>query len=263
MAVFRIRFIATLQYREAALAGIATQAAWGAMEILAFGALYRSEPSAFPMLFSQTVSYIWLQQAFLTMFEVWYWESDISSAIIDGSIAYELARPLDLYGKWFCQASANRLARALLRSLPVLLFSLAAKEPYRLTLPQTFACFGMFLISAALGLGVVTAFSLIVYASLFYTISPSGIRAIISSLAGFLGGSIIPLPFFPAPVRAVAEKLPFACMQNMPLRIFIGDIYGQEAIKGIFLQAFWLLALVGLGKAFISKALSKVVVQGG
>ena len=52
----------------AALAGLATQFAWGFMELLAFSAFYRADPTAFPMSFEQTVSYIWLQQAFLALF---------------------------------------------------------------------------------------------------------------------------------------------------------------------------------------------------
>ena len=41
-AFFRIRFINTLQYRSAAIAGMATQLAWGLMEILAFHAFYQA-----------------------------------------------------------------------------------------------------------------------------------------------------------------------------------------------------------------------------
>lgn len=60
-AFFRIRFLNSLQYRAAALAGVSTQFAWGFMEILAFVAFYRADPSAFPMGLSQIASYIWLQ----------------------------------------------------------------------------------------------------------------------------------------------------------------------------------------------------------
>ena len=38
LSFFRLRFITGLQYRTAALAGIATQFFWGAMEILTFRA---------------------------------------------------------------------------------------------------------------------------------------------------------------------------------------------------------------------------------
>ncbi|MDR1536575.1 MAG: hypothetical protein LBU32_01010 [Clostridiales bacterium] len=67
------------------------------MEILAFEAFYRANPSAFPMEFSQTVSYIWMQQAFLSLFMMWLWDNDITAAITEGGVAYEMARTVDLY----------------------------------------------------------------------------------------------------------------------------------------------------------------------
>ena len=50
-AVFRMKFTGGLQYRAAALAGLVTQFAWGFMELLAFSAFYRADPTAFPMRF--------------------------------------------------------------------------------------------------------------------------------------------------------------------------------------------------------------------
>lgn len=263
LALFRIRFTANLQYRAAALGGIATQFAWGFMLILSFSAFHRANPSAFPMPFSQTVSYIWLQQAFLALFMVWFFESDIFAAITEGNIAYELARPMDLYGKWFCQSAANRLSRAVLRALPILLVAFLLPAPFRAELPASAGQAALFLFSAGLGLSVVVAFNMLIYVSTFYTLSPTGIRIISAVLADFLAGAVLPLSFFPQPFRAIAELLPFAAMQNMPLRIYAGNITGAEAISGLFLQAFWLAALVAAGRLLMKNALRRVVVQGG
>jgi ABC-2 type transport system permease protein len=262
-AIFRLRFINALQYRAAALAGIATQFAWGFMEIFAFAAFYRANPVAFPMEFSQTVSYIWLQQAFLTLFMMWFWENDIAAAIMEGTIAYEMVRPVDLYNRWFCQAAANRLARAALRCGPILLVAFVLPEPYRMTLPPTPGQLFLFLFSACLSLGVVTAFSMLMYISLFYTVSPMGVRMIAVMLCDFLAGATIPLPFFPESARAVIELLPFGAMQNMPLRIYSGNIAGADALTKIALQVFWLAALLLIGRLMMSRSLRKVVVQGG
>lgn len=263
LALFRIKFSAGLQYRAAALAGISTQFAWGFMELLAFSAFYRSNPAAFPMEFSQTVSYIWMQQAFLALFMTWFYENDIFSAITSGTIAYELVRPLNLYNKWFCQSAANRLAKALLRCLPILLVAFAVPAPFKMSLPANALQFILFIISSALGLCVVVAFSMLVYITTFYTLSPLGVRIMAAVLSDFLAGAVIPLPFFPDGIRQAAELLPFAAMQNMPLRIYSGNIYGLDALRGIALQVFWLFALVLTGKLAIKKALTKVIVQGG
>ena len=108
---FKIRFIQGLQYRTAAYAGILTQFMWGAMEILLFSAFYRSEPEAFPMGFSQLASYYWLQQAFLALFMTWLMEEEIFQAISNGTVAYELCRPVDIYSMWFVKSLANRASK--------------------------------------------------------------------------------------------------------------------------------------------------------
>ena len=262
-AIFRIRFANAMQYRAAAVAGLVTQFAWGFMEILAFSAFYRANPAAFPMEFSQTVSYIWLQQAFLALFMTWFFESEIFNSITDGGIAYELARPIDLYARWFFQSAANRLSRAVLRCFPILIVAFLLPAPFRLALPPSGAQFAVFLLSASLSLGVVIAFSMLIYVSTFYTMSPIGARLVAATLADFLAGATIPLPFFPATLRKIVELLPFASMQNMPLRIYTGNIAGTEALCGILLQVFWLVVLVLIGKALMKNALKRVVVQGG
>jgi len=263
LALFRVRFSNALQYRAAAFAGMATQFAWGFMEIFAFAAFYRANPSAFPMEFSHTVSYIWMQQAFLALFVTWFWESDISEAIESGFIAYELVRPMDLYNRWFCQVCANRTARAILRCAPILIVAFMVPKPYRMSLPPDVLQFALFLLSAMLSLGVVAAFSMLAYISVFYTLSSLGVRLFTATLAGFLAGEIIPIPFFPAPFRTVAELLPFAAMQNMPLRIYSGNISGNDAMRGIALQLFWLAVMVITGRYAMKRSLKKVVIQGG
>jgi len=263
LALFRMRFANSLQYRAAAIAGMATQLAWGYMEILAFQAFYRANPVAFPMEFSQVVTYIWIQQAFLAIFMVWFYENEIFEAISSGAIAYELVRPMDLYNRWFAQSVANRLARAVLRSLPILLVAFLAPPPLRMSLPDNGLQFVLFGLSFVLSLGVVVAYTMIVYVTTFFTLSPVGVRIIAAMLADFLAGGILPLPFFPAGFRAVAERLPFAAMQNMPLRIYSGHISGIEALWGICLQIFWLIVLVALGRLIMKRALQQVVVQGG
>ncbi|MDL2232397.1 ABC transporter permease [Ruminococcaceae bacterium OttesenSCG-928-L11] len=263
LAILRIRFSNSLQYRAAAIAGMVTQFAWGFMEILAFSAFYKVNPDAFPMGFSQTVSYIWMQQAFLALFMMWFFENEIFASIANGSIAYELARPIDLYNRWFCQSAANRLARAALRCMPILIVAFIVPEPFRMSLPPNIGQFLLFLLSAALSLGVVVSFSMLIYISTFYTLSPVGVRFIAAALSDFLAGATIPLPFFPEQLRTIAQWLPFASMQNMPLRVYSGNITGSDAVRGILLQIAWLVILVIIGKLLMKSALKKVIVQGG
>ncbi|WMB28731.1 hypothetical protein N1496_04540 [Streptococcus didelphis] len=115
LGIFKIRFISTIHYRTAALAGIMTQFAWGSLLILMFKTLYKHNSSAFPMTMKELSDYIWIQQALLNLFAIWIYDNSIFEDIISGQVAYQFARPIDLYNNWFANNLAMRLARTLLR----------------------------------------------------------------------------------------------------------------------------------------------------
>ncbi len=263
MSFFRMRFICGLQYRSAAYAGIVTQFAWGFMEILMFRAFYMGNPDAFPMEFSQLSSYIWLQQAFLALFMTWFLEVDIFSSISSGNVAYELVRPMNLYQMWFTKNLAGRLSKAVLRCIPILAVAAFLPQPYGLSLPQGMIEFAFFMLSMFLGLMVVVAFCMVIYIITFYTLSPMGVRVIAVAMVEFFSGAIVPLPFLPDKVRFIFELLPFASMQNIPLRIYAGHISGWNMLSGILLQVFWLVVLIAAGRVMMNNALKKVIIQGG
>lgn len=263
LSFFKIRFIAGLQYRAAAWAGIATQFAWGGMTILMFGAFYQNDATSFPMTFSELSSYIWMQQAFLAMFMAWFFDGDIFDSITSGNIAYELCRPCDLYTMWFTKNMAIRMSKMMLRCLPILVVAAFLPHPYGVTLPPDLMSGALFLLSVILGFLVLVSFSMLIYISAFYTLSPMGIRILATSVIEFFAGAVIPLPFFPEALQPIMYALPFASMQNTPFMIYVGHISGAEAIKSILLQLVWLVALVIIGRITMNRALKKVVVQGG
>ncbi len=263
ISFFRMRFLAGLQYRAAAFAGVITQFAWGFMELLVFRAFYEVNPEVFPMTREALSSYIWLQQALLALFMTWFLENDIFHTITDGGIAYELCRPADLYDMWFFRSMANRLSKAVLRCFPILVVASFLPAPYGMRLPVSLQAGLWFLITGFLGFLVVVAFCMLVYIATFYTYSPVGIRMVAISMVEFLSGAIIPLPFLPEGLRQLVELLPFASMQNVPLRVYSGDISGLEIYARAGLQLFWVISLVWFGKWLTAAALKRIVVQGG
>lgn len=260
---FKIRFSNSLQYRSAAYAGIITQFAWGFMFVLMFRAFYRANPAEVPMELSQLTSYIWLQQAFLALFMLWFVDGDALNSITNGNVAYELCRPMDLYTMWFTKSLASRSGKAVLRCMPILLVAVCLPEGFRLGLPPDLMTFSLFLLSLLLGLLATCALCMFVYIFTFFTMNPMGIRIFFLSLTEFLTGALIPLPFLPDWLGGILEWLPFAAGQNIPLRIYSGHIAGVQALERIGLQAFWLVAMVAVGAALMKKALRRVVVQGG
>lgn len=263
LSFFRLRFSMGLQYRVAALSGIVTQFVWGGMLILAFAAFYRSDPSAFPMTFQATATYIWLQQAFLMLFQPWGFENDILESIQSGGVAYELCRPISIYNMWFARTVAKRTSAAFLRCWPVLILGVLLPAPYGIAAPPSAGALLWAVLSAVLGTLCATALCMIVYLLNFYTVNPMGLRVAAACLTDFLQGSVIPLPFMPDGVRSVLELLPFAATMNAPLRIYAGDMAGASLYRAVALQVFWLAALIALGKAIERNAMKKTLVLGG
>lgn len=260
---FRLRFVMGLQYRAAAFAGLVTQFVWGTMQIFTFKAFYDTAPAAFPMTFEATATYIWLQQAFLALFAAWINEQEIFDSVTGGGIAYELCRPVSIYNMWFARSAADRISRAVLRCFPILIVEAFLPEPYGLMAPAGIGNFMLFAVTMALGLAVTVAFCMLVYVSCFFTVSPQGARMVFVCSVELLAGQIIPLPFFPRGVQKVLELLPFAAMENVPLRIYSGNITGKEAAAAVALQVFWLVITVFAGRFLCGRGEKKTVIQGG
>jgi len=263
ISFFRLRLVMGLQYRAAALGGVVTQFFWGFMEIIALRAFYESDPAAYPMTLDETSSYIWLQQAFLVLLSARTFDGEILNAIQSGSIAYEFCRPIHIYDMWFAKSTATRLSGAWLRCIPVLMVVFLLPKPYGMSAPADLLHFVLFVVTLILGLLVVVAFSMLVYVSGFYTLSTDGAKILTGAVVDLFTGHLIPLPFFPEGVRQVLEVLPFAAMQNVPLRIYSGDLAGAEALRAVGLQCFWLLLLMVLGHTVMSVAEKKLTIQGG
>ena len=258
-----MRLMAGLQYRAAALAGMSTQLVWGAMEILLYRAFWLDSPEKFPMGMEALSSYIWLQQAFLALFAMWNWEGDIIESVKTGTVAYELLRPTDIYSMWMARSIANRLARASLRMVPVILIGSLIPAPYGLRLNISPLAFGLFLLSTALMVLVVCAYSLLVYSLTFYLTDPNGIMVVSVAVADLLSGAIVPLPFMPEGFRRFAELTPFASIQNVPLRIFNGNITLPEIPGAMGLQLFWVVTLISAGYLLTRSGLRHTVILGG
>ena len=263
LSFFKIRFSNTLQYRSAAWAGVCTQFVWGFMKLLMFKAFYDGNPSAFPMTFQELSSYIWLQQSFLALFAFWFFDNDIFSTITDGNISYELLRPMNLYNMWFTKNMASRTAKALLRSVPILIIAALIPEPYRIGLPADWLSLLMFIVTLVFGLVVVVSTCMLIYISTIHTMSSIGIRVFAVSFVEIFSGAVVPLPFFPDGFRQFAELLPFASMNNLPFRIYSGNISGIDMWFLTLLQIFWIVTLGLVGRWWMKNSLKNVVIQGG
>lgn len=262
-SLFKMRLLKGLQYRVAAFAGVLTQFFWGFMYIMIYEAFYKSTSAHQPISFRQLIQVLWLQQSFLVFIMLWFRDNELFNLITSGNIAYELCRPIDIYNLWFAKLIAQRLSGAMLRCFPILIVAALLPYPYNFSLPGNFIALALFLITLLLGLILIVAISMLIYITVFYTMSPIGSMLIFSVIGEFASGLIIPVPLMPELLKKIVYVLPFRYASDLPFRIYAGNIGINEALIGILVQLFWIFLIISIGRLWIKNALTKIIIQGG
>ncbi len=263
ISFFKLKFAVGLQYKAAALAGLATQIFFGLVFIMVYMAFYSSGTTNADISLEQLVQYQWLSQAFFSMICIWHKDNEIMNMIKKGDVAYELCRPQNLYIMWFTRILASKLSAVVLRCVPVIIIAFLLPEPYNLTLPANIEAFILFLITLLISSVLVTALVTIMYVCIFYSIDSKGIMGMYCGIAEVLAGQVVPLPLFPNSLKIIASLLPFAYVSDFSFRIYSGNIVGLAIIEGIIIELFWLIFLIILGLLATNKILKRVSVQGG
>jgi ABC-2 type transport system permease protein len=267
LAIFAARFLMMLQYRAAALAGIATQFWFGAIMILALSAFYAGGRGSPSITLAEAITYLWLGQAFLGLLP-WNVDPEIALMMRTGNVAYERLRPLDTYFYWFTRAMAWRAASTLLRAIPLLIvtsvaFELAGLDAWSLRPPPSFEASALFALSMLAVVLLSSAMTTLLNISVVWTISGQGINVITNSIVLILSGMVIPLPLFPDWAQPALFVQPFAGLVDIPYRIYFANLSGGEALAGIGLQIAWTMALIVLGHLLMTHTMRRIQVQGG
>lgn len=263
ISALRVRFLNGLQYRAAAVGGLSTQFFWGVMAIFIYQAFYKSGGQPQTLAYSQLVSYIWLQQAFLALIMLYDWDFELFNMITSGNISYELCRPCSLYGFWYVKLLSKRLASAALRFSPIIIVAILLPAPYNLSLPHSPVSFLLFILTMTFGLLLLVAISMMIYITVFKTMSPVGSMAFIGLMGEFFSGMTIPIPLMPKWLQKVCYILPFRWVADLPLRIYSGNINTNEAVTSIGVQFLWIVFLIGAGSLIMKQITNRIVVQGG
>ena len=263
LSYFKLRFITGLQYRAAAWAGLATQLFFGLIFIMVYLAFYESGSGDVPMSIEQLVSYLWLNQSFFALFNMYCKDGEILDLIKNGNIAYELVRPKKLYFVWFAKIIGQRLAMVTLRCFPVLLITFLLPKPYNLSLPLNFSSFLLFIFTLIAGSLLMTAIVTLYHVITLKTLNEKGISNIFVAIADLLSGLVVPIPFFPKFLQIISNYLPFRYMSDLPFRIYAGNIGISDGLFGLIIQIIWIIILILIGYLITHKSLKRVIVQGG
>lgn len=258
-SIVSARMRSLLQYRSAAIAGFGTQLFWGLIRVVVFTAFYHSSTRQQPLSLSEMISYLWLIQAMFAL-AMWNVDQDVRGMIRTGTVAYELLRPVDLYGLWFSRALAARIAPTLLRAVPLFI---VATLFLGLHLPPTPSAFAAWVLTTCVAFGLAAAFSVLITISLLYTVSGDGIVRMAPTLMYVCSGMMLPLPLMPPWTQPLLNFLPFRGIVDTPFRLYTGNLPLHDLPLALAHQLLWLLVLVLCGRKLLHNAMHRLVVQGG
>ena len=259
LSVFHLRRRMELQYRGAMLGGILCQVFFGLILISLYRALYAARPQTLPL--SHVVTYVWLQQAFFRMLVAS--DPDLLDKIRTGGIAYDLCRPVSLYGFYYARILAQKLIGSLMRAVPMLLFATVLPENWGIALPASLPGFLASLAALGLGLLCVCAMENIAMACTMRTLDSRGIQGMLNLLMMVLCGNILPLTLFPDSWQRIITLLPYAQLLDAPIRLYTGEYLPEEALRVLALQAGWTLLLGAFGLFLWHHNQKRLILQGG
>lgn len=259
LEVARRAFRRATVYRSAYVAGILTNAFFGALRSFVFIALYRATHEMAGFSLPDVLSYTWATQSLISIGAGWIFGADLLTSIRTGDVVTDLMRPWNFYTYWLSRSLGERGFNLLVRGTLTYLIGVLYFGAYVPSLPQLLA----FAATIALALLVSFAFSFMVNLTAFWLIDSSGVLVIANIMLSFFSGFLLPIDFFPAWLAAVARVLPFQAITQLPAEALLGRLSGVALMQALLLQAFWACALTVLALLLLRTAVQKVVVQGG
>ena len=259
LSIFRMRRRMETQYRGAVLGGLICQMFFGLILVAIYRAMYAGKPQVLPL--SHVTTYVWLQQAFFRMLLAS--DPELMDKIRTGAIAYDLCRPLHLYGYYYARIMAQKLTGSILRALPMLVFAALLPEGWGICLPASVPALLTALLALILGLLCVSALENITMGFTMRTLDPRGMQGMLNLLMITLSGNLLPLTLFPDSWQRVITLLPYAQLLDAPIRLYTGEYALGEAPGVLLIQLVWTCILILLGCAFWNKNQRKLIIQGG
>ena len=259
LSVFRMRWKMELQYRGAVVGGVICQMFFGLILVALYRALYAGKPQSMPL--SSVTTYVWLQQAFFRM--LLSSDDELLDKIRTGNIAYDLCRPMQLYGFYYARIAAQKLLGSLLRAAPMMAFAILLPEGWGVGAPVSFPALAAAVLGLFFGFLCMCAMENLIMAVSMRTLDHRGMSAMMHLLTTLLAGNVLPLTLFPDAWQRVITALPYAQMLDAPIRLYTGERPLSEAPAALALQAFWTAALIALGLLLWQSNRKRLIVQGG
>jgi ABC-2 type transport system permease protein len=198
-------------------------------------------------------------QSTLMVAQLWGWY-DVEETIRTGDVVSDLSKPFSYLGYWLAQDFGRAGFFLLYRGVPVLAIG---HLTHGLLLPSSALTWLLFFLSLAMAVVVSFTWRFMLNLTAFWTTDARGICILGTGLITTVSGFLVPIHFFPEPLRSIALLLPFAGTSQTPIDVWLGRLGASELLGALGLQAFWCVAMLAICQLIVAAATRRVVVQGG
>ena len=246
-------------YRGATFAGVVTNTVFGFILAYVLLAVFRDRPLIGGFDATDAVTFTFVTQGLLMVVGI-FGATNISDRIRTGDVIADLYRPVDFQLYWLADKLGSSAYFAIFRGIPP--FAIASVA-FHLRLPGDALTWIEF--AAAITLAVVVAFGwgFILQLTAFWLLDVRGTNQLGWLGAQFFAGVFVPVVLFPAWLGRAAHLLPFPSLVQLPTEVFLGKHAGLDVFAVYAQQVLWAIVLLVAGRALLTRAMHKVVVQGG
>jgi ABC-2 type transport system permease protein len=269
-------FAAVDKYRHAFLVGLqsslvyrwnfAIRATFSCVHLayvfILWGAAFKGQTEIGGFSLNQTLTYfvtLLALQFFISAFNEDY---QISEEIRNGLINQFLLKPINYFLYRFSIFLASRMVSGMLVLLPLLLL-MPVLYPY-LTLPGEMWRLALgipaLIMSALIQFTIAYCFGLLT----FWFLEIQSFVILSMAVEMVLGGQIFPLDLMGHRLYQISQYLPYYYQMYFPAAIITGRIHDMDTVvRGLAIQAFWVVALLGVAELLWRRGLRRHTAVGG
>jgi ABC-2 type transport system permease protein len=210
---------------------------------------------------NQTLTYFIVLLALQFFISAFNEDYQISEDIRNGLINQFLLKPINYFAYRFSIFVAARVVSGALVLVP-----LAIAMPFvheHLAFPSE--GWRYLMVIPAMALAAMIQFSIAYCFGLltFWFVEIQGFVILSLAIESILGGQMFPLDLLPEAVFRAAQYLPFYYQMYFPAAILTGRIDQSLATQGLLIQAFWVVALLGINHLLWTRGLRRHTAVGG
>lgn len=232
-----------------------------AFVFILWGAAFQGQTEIGGFNLAETISYfiaLLMLQFFISAFSEDY---QISEEIRNGLINQFLLKPVNYFVYRFTIFIAARLVSGLLAVVPMILLLPLLKE--YLVWPDE--AWRWVLGAPALVMSALIQFTIAYIFGLltFWFLEIQSFVILSMAIETVLGGQMFPLDLLPEWFFRLSQFLPYFYQMYFPAAILTGRLDQAQAVEGLFLQAFWVIALLVFAQFLWSRGLRRHTAVGG